>query len=141
MLSGALTPRTTFPSNPFAAPAAAGARRVRRVRPALSRSRSCGPVSPRRAGRSRRCSCGARLAASRGSQRAQVCLRSGQCHDPPGALHILPRGTRQGRGRKQIFLRQSGSRGSGRLGCGGRPGGQSPPPSSGECFGGGVPAC
>lgn len=38
-----------------------------------------------------------------GGSGAQVCLSCGQCHDPAGALHILPGGTRR-RGREQRCL-------------------------------------
>ena len=117
--------------------------------PPWSRSSSSlrtGFASPPRAGGSRGCGGRSRGAASRELERAQVCLSSGQGHDPPGALHILPRGTRTavagrvlqhslprcgaGLGGPGVFW---GARGRG------RPGGQSAPPRSGR--GRGPPAC
>lgn len=97
--------KTTFPSNPFAVPPATGEKRVRGVSLRLvlgpplrtrciSRSRQV-PLLPLQSS----------LRYFSPAERVQVCLSSGLCHDPAGALHILPGGTRLGwEARKQSFL-------------------------------------
>lgn len=66
--------RTTFPSNPFAALASAGARRMRQVPPRLVSGPPLRTRCPVRSRRSRRCSHGARLAAPPGLSRIRCAL-------------------------------------------------------------------
>lgn len=58
--------RTTLPSNPFAVPAAAGARRMRQGPPSWVSAPPLRTLEPRGAGRSGRCGCGPRPAAPPG---------------------------------------------------------------------------
>ena len=72
------------------------------------------------------------------AERVLVCLSYGQCHDPAGALHILPGGTRLGVGGAETKFpvrRRSGvlgGRGAGGIGARFR--------GAGECVRTGVPA-